>query len=181
MALVDAGYKFIFVDIGANGSCADNRIFEESGLPEALKINSINIPAPEALPSDEQPIPYSVIGDDAFPLRPWLMKPYPSRGLTTEQRIFNYRLFRARRVVENAFGILAHRFRCLLTTMQQHPSRIEKIVMACCVLHKSIKNPRITLAMADREEPRTQQVIGGEWRNDKTITEYKGYQETHLF
>ena len=57
MALVDAGYKFIFVDIGANGSCADNRIFEESGLPEALKIKSINIPPPEALPSDEQPIP----------------------------------------------------------------------------------------------------------------------------
>ena len=101
------------------------------------------------------------------------MKPYPSRGLTTEQRIFNYRLSRARRVVENAFGILAHRFRCLLTTMQQHPSRIEKIVMACCVLHNwlSIKNPRITLAMADREDPRAQQVIGGEWRNDKTITE----------
>ena len=50
MALVDAGYKFIVVDIGANGSCADNRIFEESGLPEVLKINSINIPPPEALP-----------------------------------------------------------------------------------------------------------------------------------
>ena len=58
MALVDAGYKFTFVDIGANGSCADNSIFEESGLPEALKINTINIPPPEPLPSDEQPIPY---------------------------------------------------------------------------------------------------------------------------
>ena len=38
MALVNAGYKFIFVDIDANESCADNRIFEESGLPKALQL-----------------------------------------------------------------------------------------------------------------------------------------------
>ena len=82
MALVDAGYSFIFVYIGANGSCADNRIFEESGLPEAPK-NTINIPTPKPQPLYYHPIPYSVIGDDAFPLSLWSLKPYPSRGLAT--------------------------------------------------------------------------------------------------
>jgi len=55
--------------------------------------------------------------------------------MTIKQRIYNYRLSRAWRVVEKAFGILVHRCRCMLTTMQQHPHRVQSIVMACCIMH----------------------------------------------
>ena len=81
MALVDAGYKYIFIDICGNRSYADNIIFEDSGLPEALQINILIIPPPK--PSKDGPISYSVIADDAFPLRRWLLKPYPLCGLDT--------------------------------------------------------------------------------------------------
>ena len=69
----------------------------------------MGVPPAATLPNDDQPLPFAIVGDDAFPLRSWLMKPYPQRLMTKEERIFNYRLSRARRVVENAFGILAHR------------------------------------------------------------------------
>ncbi|WAR29100.1 hypothetical protein MAR_002668, partial [Mya arenaria] len=68
-----------------------------------------------------------------------LNRPYPHRHLARDERIFNYRCSRARRVVENAFGILANRFRCLLTTLGMRPSTVTKTVMACMTLHNRMR------------------------------------------
>lgn len=114
MAIVDADYKFLTINVGAQGSESDGGIFRFSGMHAMFEENTVNLPQPEPLPDGDPtvPVPYFLIGDDAFGLKPWMMKPYPQRQLTKEERIFNYRLSRARRVVENAFGILANR--CVL-------------------------------------------------------------------
>jgi hypothetical protein len=109
MALVDAKYRFLWVDVGRNGSCSDGGIFGESDLKKAIVDQDIGIPDPKPFPRDDQPMPYAIVADDAFALKSWLMKPFPQRGLCNRKRKTNYRISRARRVVENAFGILAHR------------------------------------------------------------------------
>lgn len=134
LALVDAAYKFIFVDIGRNGM-HDSRVFRESMLGIKLKSNQLNLPQPAYLHGYPKMMPFVIVGDDAFSLHENLMKPYPDRNLTLERKIFNYRLSRSRRIVENGFGILSNRFRVLLNPINLSVEKVEVITYACVLLH----------------------------------------------
>ena len=72
--------------------------------------NSLSIPNPKPLPGRAKPVPVCV-GDDAFGLTSYMMKAYPNTGLTEQKRVLNYRLSRCQKISENAFRILANRWR----------------------------------------------------------------------
>ncbi|GIY13056.1 DDE Tnp4 domain-containing protein [Caerostris extrusa] len=104
LASVDADYKFVLVDIGSEGHNSDGGVFRHSVISQAIECNQMNIPNSAALTSTKTVIPFVFVGDEAFPLKNYLMRPFPGNALSKERRIFNYRLSRARRCVENAFG-----------------------------------------------------------------------------
>ena len=170
LALVDADYKFIWADVGSQGSSSDAQVFNHGPLRQRLENGTIGFPEPDPLPHDDKPTPYFFVGDDAFPLRSWMMKPYSHRHLTNAERILNYRLSRARRIVENSFGILVHRFRCMLGTMQQTPRRAKIIVMAAMCLHNlmRIRYPALQNNDVDREDGNGNHIPGA-WRTDAVL------------
>lgn len=140
LALVDANYNFLYVDIGCQGRISDGGVFRNSSLYEALRNESINLPTPRPLPGRTMNVPFYFLGDDAFPISPNLMKPFPGqheRG--SPKRICNYRFCRGRRVVENAFGILSEKFRIFHTVANLQPEKMKIVVMACVCLHNFIR------------------------------------------
>ncbi|XP_041372439.1 protein ALP1-like [Gigantopelta aegis] len=130
MAVVDADYKFMWVDVGCNGRISDGGVFEGCSLQQALDRRSSMFPDSAPCPGDERPPSYYIVADDAFPLQENLMKPYSHKDMIHEHHIFNYRLSRARRVVDNVFGIMANRFRVYFTKIALEPSKVTKIVLA---------------------------------------------------
>ena len=111
MAICNANYEFILVDIGDTGRNSDGGVFANSIMGNAIQQNTLNIPDPEKIYETNMEFPYVFVGDDAFPLKENIMKPFPREVIRIVERIYNYRLSRARRIIENAFGILAARFR----------------------------------------------------------------------
>lgn len=136
LALVDAQKKFLAVDVGVNGRISDGGVLSRSKLNTALLNNELNFPPPEPLPGRRIKVPFVIVADNAFPLRINLIKPYIFKSLSKMQIHFNKCLSRARNVVENAFGILANRFRVLLGLIEsQDPHFVELVTLVCCILH----------------------------------------------
>ncbi|TRY81076.1 hypothetical protein TCAL_16733 [Tigriopus californicus] len=78
---------------------------------------------------------------DAFSLRNRIMKPFSSKSLNPKEQIFNYRLSRARRTVESAFGIMSGKFRLLRRPMDQNYGKCVSCVKAITVLHNHLLRP----------------------------------------
>lgn len=141
LALVDAQYNFIAVDIGAYGKNSDGGILSHSNMGKALEKNKMNIPSDRELPGTNEKLPYVIIGDEAFPLKNYLLRPYPSRQIYEDEqkKVFNERLSRARKVVEDAFGQITAKFRIYCRRLKALPQNADKIVMTTCILHNFIK------------------------------------------
>ena len=108
-----ADYRFVMVDIGTYRSSSDSGVLNKTALFKCLKKKKLGIPPSKQLPNDakETHVPHVLLRDEAFPLRCDMMQPFARNTLTNERCIFNYRLSRARKVVEIAFGILANQWR----------------------------------------------------------------------
>jgi hypothetical protein len=96
MALVDADYNFLYIDVGCNGRISHGGVYNNSTLCSAIENHNLNFPADEYLPNSEIKTPYVIVADDACRLTQKLMKPWGQRSLK-EEKVFNYRLSRARR------------------------------------------------------------------------------------
>lgn len=139
LALVDARYNFIFLDVGRYGRNSDGGVLSNSNFGKKLSRNQLNIPDKKCLPGTDTKLPMVIVADEAFPLTNNIMRPFPGKNLSNEQRIFNYRLSRARRISENVFGIMVQKFRMFMRPLQGSPDNITSVVLAACILHNFIR------------------------------------------
>lgn len=141
LALVDAECRFLAVDVGGFGSNSDGGIYANSALGQALQAGTLGVPAPCPLPSAPElgPVPFVVVADEAFPLKPYLLRPYPGKRLPEDHRVFNYRFSRARRIVENAFGTLSQCWRVYQRRLQVCPETADSIIKATCILSNYLR------------------------------------------
>ncbi|XP_018365780.1 PREDICTED: uncharacterized protein LOC108762994 [Trachymyrmex cornetzi] len=135
MAVASASYRFLLVDIGAKGRHSDRGVFKNSLMGQMFADNELDVPSPSPIIENGDPMPYVLVADEAFQLTHYTMRPFPGKTISYDQRIFNYRLSRARRIIENTFGIMVARWRIFEGPINTLLKTAEKIVKACIVLH----------------------------------------------
>lgn len=186
LAIVDAKYRFIMCDFGTNGRVSDGGVLQNTVFYKKLEKNLLKIPVEEKINNSLKVLPYVFVTDDAFPLRCDMMKPFRQADLNSQDRkIFNYRLSRARRIVENAFGILAARFRIFHTQINIEPNNIESVVMASCALHNFLiahsRNHYSPSECFDQENAENGTILPGLHAGDHMIPlNRRGYGNTAL-
>ena len=96
LAVCDAGLIFTLFDFCTYESNNDCGVFSNSLMGEGLETNIFNIPEDEPIDGCKfTPLPYILLGEDIFPLKNRLIKLYPGRNLSEEEKVYNYRLSRA--------------------------------------------------------------------------------------
>lgn len=174
MALVSAKYKFLIVDIGAQGRHSDGGVFKNSTMGQQFYNNLMDLPDSSAI-SSRHIVPYVIVADEAFQLTEFTMRPYPSKNLSKQQKIFNYRLSRARHVVENAFGILGSRWRIYQKSINTNLETADNIIKATVCLHNFLMDRSSQYCgemYADRISANGD-IIEGEWRKNVDIQHLK--------
>lgn len=137
LAVCDHEYKFTLVDIGASGSESNGGIFKKSEIDQGI-INDSLPSSYASLPGTNIKTAYYFVGDAAFELSRHVMKLFPGKNNTKENKIYNYRISRARRMIESSFVILISRWKVLSKSIRMNTDKIEKIITACVCLHNFI-------------------------------------------
>ena len=167
MAVCDAHYVFSLVNIGDFGSNNDSGVLQNSAMGRALESNTLGIPDAEHFEGIQDPLPYFLVGDDIFGLKTWMQRPFPGRNILENQRIFNYRLSRARRVIENTFGILTARWGIFNHAINASVKTAEAITKAAVCLHNFLRLTNSAVycpnGFVDSEDA-SGKIKQGEWR-----------------
>ncbi|XP_025420796.1 uncharacterized protein LOC112690905 [Sipha flava] len=112
LAVTDANYKFVMVSVGSYGKENDAGVFDECPFRHVIETGRLKLPTDELLLGSSIKTPYVLLGDAAFPLKKYLMRPFPEKTTTKgdAKDNYNYRLSRARMVVECSFGSINSKF-----------------------------------------------------------------------
>eukprot|EP00794_Sanderia_malayensis_P014938 gene14938-16478_t len=124
-------FRYGRTTICSYGKENDAQIFNNSDIGQAFLQGQMNLPDPRDVHGHK--LPYIMVSDEIFGLKTWLMKPYPGRtnGLPQNEAVYNYRLSRCRRTIENAFGILTARWQIFRKPIKAKPKTVDGIVKPC--------------------------------------------------
>lgn len=176
MAVVDHNYQFIYADVGSEGRASDGGIWKKCTLFADLQdpANPLNIPDPAPMVGYDGNLPFFLVGDDAFKMSTGLMKPYSQSKLSKKQRIYNYRISRARHIVENAFGIMSSKFRVFLKQIDLSPNNVDNAILAGVVLHNFCRQKCGVNYLQPQSldvEDDDHNIVAGTWRNEAGLLE----------
>ena len=150
-------------------------VYANSHLGFCIENKKLSIKACDEVVNDTGvKFPYVFAADDAFVLKLNTMKPQPGQKLTIVRLIFIYRLSRAKKVIENAFGIFSSRFRIFRRPMIANVYEVVKVTKACVAPHFFFDENQQRYSNSNKHDPVVYVETGGasgerrgDWRGEE--------------
>ena len=171
LAIAGPDYECLYADVGKNGRVNDGGVWNACKMAKSIENGTASLPQDSRIHENSLQMPYVLLGDDAFALKRYMMKPYPQKNLSVDKRIYNYRHSRGRRISENLFGILANRWKIYHTKILLQPEKLESLVLTTLALHNMLRassesrNVYSPFSLADSIGI-DGSMVDGEWRRE---------------
>ena len=128
MGFIGANKHFLWARVGAPGSVHDSTLLQSSDIFRSIE--SVHCLPNHVLPLPGYgQIPFTTVGDSAFPPKAWQLKAYPDTTRCPKQKNFNNKLRSARVVSEHAHGMLQGWWRLLCKKTECRRSNVKAIIM----------------------------------------------------
>ena len=171
--MCNANYEFTLLDIGDADRQSDDGVYKNSNLGYAIDHNTLKIPLPATINNSSKLYPYVFVADEAFQLKPFLLKSFSRLHANISRNAFNYHLSRARRLIENRFVIATAKFRILRRPNIAKVDNVIAITKAVTALHNFLMISQNKFndkgycppGLIDDEMPQGH-IKFGEWRNE---------------
>ena len=160
---------FMALSIGATGRIGDSTVFADSPLGTALAEG----PDADGYRSFIPPGGY-IVGDGAYSLAEWLLKPFDARSAPMEAWTapmvqWTFRMRKARRVTERAFGVFKKRFKLFASSTSELDLRVKiDLCWAAAILY-NMRRREVLDGRADDDDALVSdaQLLGEMEANDK--------------
>jgi hypothetical protein len=152
LGVADANVCFMLIGVGTYGRENDSSVFSNSSFGTAFSSGDLNVPPMRNIPGTSISIPLSFVGDEAFPLKPNLMRLFPRRELDFAKIVFNGKLSSTRRTIECAFGLLTKKFCIFQKAFETNVEVTECTIKSACVVYNCIRKTQTTEIKLREEE-----------------------------
>ncbi|KAL8525610.1 hypothetical protein ACS0TY_015019 [Phlomoides rotata] len=134
-AIVDADMRFLDIVAGWPGKLNESTVHKSSNFFKKCQNGEI-LNGSTIFLSEETELGEYIIGDQAFPLLPWLLTPYQGKKLSERKIDFNKRLIASQFVAHKAFVRLKETWKMIKGDLwRPDKNKLPRIILACCILH----------------------------------------------
>jgi hypothetical protein len=152
LGVADANFSFTLNDVGAYGRENGSSVFSNSSFGKAFSSGDLNVPPMRNIPATSISMTLYFVGDETFPLKPNLMRPFPRRELDFAKTIFNGKLSSTRRTIECAFGLLTTKFGIFQKAFETNVEMTECTIKSACDVYNYIRKTQTTEIKRREEE-----------------------------
>jgi hypothetical protein len=142
--LADTNCCFTLVDVGAYGR-------ENNSSGKAFGSGDLNVPPMRNIAGTGISVPLYCVGDEAFRLKPNLIRPFLRRELDFAKTIFNGKLYSTRQTIECVFGLLTKKFGGFQKAFETNVEVTDRKTKSACVVYGCIRETQ-TIEIERREE-----------------------------